>query len=266
MQRFVWTSDIHLDRMSNDERAELKDYLSDLKPDGFILAGDIAEADSVAGFLKDFREALSCPIYFVLGNHDFWGSTFEAVRSEIRSLVKNHNELYWLSESGVISLNSTTALIGHEGWADARYAPVPAHGTVPRDFMRIEDFKALPRAEFEGALNKLGGEAAAYIRKVLSEAVAFHKHVYLVTHVPPFKEASLDRSRRICGDDQLPFYSCKAIGDVLLEVMKENPECRLTVLSGHTHEKCEVEILPNLQIRVLDAGYGTWYPPRLIKI
>jgi predicted phosphohydrolase len=266
MQRIVWTSDNHLDRMDESERREFMEHLGKLEPDGFIIAGDIGEADSVTDFLKDFHDTLSCPIYFVLGNHDFWGSNFEGVRSAIRNLVSEYSNLHWLSESGVISLNSTTALIGHEGWADARLGKIGLTGTVPRDFMMIEDLKILQRSKFESALNDLGDAAADYIRGVLLEAVAKHKDVFLVTHVPPFKEASLDRSRRICDDQRLPFYSCKAIGDVLIEIMSQNPECKLTVLSGHMHEKCEVDILPNLQVKVLDAGYGTWYPTGTLNV
>lgn len=266
MPRLVWSSDIHLDRMDESEIREFKDYLLELKPDGLILAGDIAEADSAAGFLKDFQETLLCPVYFVLGNHDFWGDSFANVRSRMRAFVREHSNIHWLSESGVISIGDETALVGHEGWADARYAPVPPAGPVPRDFMKIEDLKPLSRSQFESTLNRLGDEAAAYLGKVLPAALSSHQKVYLVTHVPPFAEASLDRSRRTCTDEQLPFYSCKAVGDLLLEVMKANPDRRLTVLSGHTHEKCEVDILPNLHVKVLDAGYGTWYQPGIIKI
>lgn len=267
MKRFIWTSDVHLDRMNETERREFKDYLSKSAPDGFILAGDIAEADSVIGFLEDFRRALACPIYFVLGNHDYWGSSFERVKSSIRAFVKENPNLRWLTESGIIEINRTTALVGHDGWADARYGKISRTGAnVPSDFFRIEDLKGLARAQFETVLNRLGDEAAESIRQMLVEAVIKYKQIYLVTHVPPFREAALDCSKRVCGDEKLPFYACKAIGDVLFEIMNSNPECDLTVLSGHTHERCEIEMLPNLQVRILDAGYGTWYPLGTFKV
>lgn len=266
MRRLVWSSDVHLDRMEASEFLEFTGHLQELKADGFILAGDIAEADSVIGFLKEFRERLVCPIYFVLGNHDFWGGKFVETRAAIREFINERTDMYWLSESGIIPLSETTALIGHEGWADGGYAPVPATGTVPQDFRCIEDLRILRRDEFQTSLSKLGKEAAECLGKNLLDAVRAYRHIYLVTHVPPFKEAALDRARRICGDDRLPFYSCKAVGDVLLEIMSRNPGCRLTVLSGHTHEKCEMEILPNLEIKILDAGYGTWYPPGILQV
>ena len=60
--------------MERGDFLEFTEYLEELNPDGFILAGDIAEAGSVAGFLRKFRERLDCPIYFILGNHDFWAA------------------------------------------------------------------------------------------------------------------------------------------------------------------------------------------------
>jgi len=43
--------------------------------DALLLGGDIGEADSVPRFLSEMENALRLPIYFVLGNHDFyWGS------------------------------------------------------------------------------------------------------------------------------------------------------------------------------------------------
>lgn len=267
MQDFIWTSDIHLDRMNESEYLDFKIYLQDTAPDGFIIAGDIAEAGSVVDFLEDLRYVLDCPIYFVLGNHDFWGGSFGEVKSDIRALVEKHSDLFWLSEDGVISLDEKTALIGHDGWADARFGKISSSGnTVPRDFMRIKDLKGLFRTEYKSFLNKLGDEAAAYIREVLLRAVANYEHIHLVTHVPPFREASLDRSGRICNDEKLPFYSCRIMGEVLLEIMSEHPDCHLTVLCGHTHQRCEIKILPNLEVRILDAGYGSWYSPGFIEI
>ena len=266
MRRLVWTSDTHLDRMARSEFLEFIEYLQELNADGFVLAGDIAEADSVISFLTEFRQQLDCPIYFVLGNHDFWGSTFAETRAAICEFVSKQIDIHWLSESGVVSLNETTALIGHDGWADGGYAPVPTTGTVPQDFRCIEDLKILRRDQFQTALSNLGKEAAEYLKKNLSEAVKTYQNIYLVTHFPPFKEASLDRARRVCSNERLPFYSCKAIGDVLLEIMSQNPDSNLTVLSGHTHEKCELEIQSNLKIKILDAGYGAWYPPGILEI
>lgn len=54
------------------------------------------------------------------------------------------------------------------------------------------------------------------------------------------------------------FFSCKAMGDVLAEVMLKNPEKQMTVLCGHTHGSGNAQILPNLMVHTGSARYG--YP------
>ena len=39
-------------------------------------------------------------------------------------------------------------------------------------------------------------------------------------------------------------------------LMKEYPRVKLTVLCGHTYEKKEAEILPNLYVKTGGAAYG----------
>ena len=267
MKRIAWTSDIHLDRLIERDYAEFKEHLEELNPECLLISGDIAEGDVVYKSLKDFNDAFSFPIYFVLGNHDFYFGRFEEIKREIRGLVSACKNIHWLSECGVVALNQSTALIGIEGWGDGQYAPVAESGlAIPKDFFTIKDLAELKREQFGSYINKLGEASAKSLRPVLLEAVNNYEKIIFVTHVPPFREASLDRSGRICDDIKVPFYTCKAIGDLLLEVMSSNPSCQMTVLCGHTHEKCEVQILENLRVRVKDASYGSWWDATIINL
>ena len=79
----------------------------------------------------------------------------------------------------------------------------------------------------------------------------------MVTHVPPCREA--------CGYDGLssddqwaPHFTCQAMGQMLLEVMAQHPQRKLTVLCGHTHGHGEVLMRDNL--RVLTGGAIYEYP------
>src|SRR5215213_9460740 len=79
--------------------------------------------------------------------------------------------------------------------------------------------------------------------------------IILATHVPPFREACWHQGK-ISDGDWLPHFTCKAVGDVLLEIMKENPDHKLTVLCGHTHGGGEAQVLPNLKVLTGAARYG----------
>ncbi len=266
MKMAAWTTDIHLDRLTERDYLEYKEYLQDLNPDCLIISGDIAEGEVVCRSLKDFNDSFDFPIYFVLGNHDFYFKGFAEVEENVRSLVKESENLHWLSETGIVRLDDETALIGVEGWGDARNGTLNLSEGSSRDVMSIADYKGLNRAEIGELLKTKGEQYARLLRPVLLEAVKTYQKVILVTHVPPFVEVCFDRSLRICGEFKLPFYTCKAIGDMLLEVMNENPLCRMTVLCGHTHEKADVKILENLRVRVKESSYGSWWDATLIDL
>jgi Icc protein len=264
--KIAWASDIHLNRLNDRDYLEYKEYLQELSPDILIISGDISEGEKVCPSLQDFNDSFNFPTYFVLGNHDYYWNSFRGVENEVKKLVERSGKLIWLSESKIIQLNQSTALIGIEGWGDGRHGTINLAEGYSNDIRTIKDFQGLTQAEIAKLLNVLGDKYAQKLRPKLIKAVKNYQKVILVTHVPPFIEASLDRDLRTRGEFKLPFYTCKAIGDMLLEVMTGNSSCQLTVLCGHTHEKTEVKILENLQVRVKESGYGTWWNATMIDI
>lgn len=266
MDRIAWATDIHLDRLNERDYLEYKEYLQELNPDCLIISGDIAEGEKVCQSLMDFDETFNFPIYFVLGNHDFYWNGFEQVESEVGELVENSQNLNWLTKSGVVKITDSTCLIGVEGWGDGRNGTLNLSEGSSRDILSIEDYKKLSREEIANLMNKRGDYYANLLRPNLFEAVANYKKVFLVTHVPPFVEVCFDRNLRIIREFKQPFYTCKAIGDLLLEVMSKNPNCQMTVFCGHTHETADVKILENLRVRVKESGYGVWWNATMIKI
>ena len=103
-------------------------------------------------------------------------------------------------------------------------------------------------------LQNLGDEAADHIRRHLPAACKSFKHVILATHVPPFRE-SCWHDGRITNDDYLPFFTCAAVGEALVEIMGDFPQCNLTVLGGHTHSPGEALIRNNLRVFTRVAEY-----------
>lgn len=266
MQRIAWATDIHLDRLSESDYLEYKEYLAELNPDSLIISGDIAEGEKVCQSLADFDESFNFPIYFVLGNHDFYFNDFDGMENKIRDLVKNSKNLIWLTESEIIRLNESTALIGVEGWGDGRNGTVNISKGYTKDLLLIESYKGLNRDEIAKLLNSRGDYYAEKLRPKLIEAVKNYQKVFFITHVPPFVEVCFDRSLRVYDEFRQPFYTCKAIGDMLLEVMKENPACQMTALCGHTHETADVKVLENLRVRVKESGYGCWWNATMINL
>ena len=68
------------------------------------------------------------------------------------------------------------------------------------------------------------------------------------------------------ADDCLPFFSCKAVGDVLLEAARAHPACQTLVLCGHTHGGGELQVLDNLRVVTGPAEYGRPEIQRIIDV
>jgi len=227
-----------------------------LEPAGLIIAGDIAQAPTVERYLRALDRALGMPIYFVLGNHDFYRGGIAEVRTAVSAVVERSEHLHWLSNIDYVSLTPETAIVGHDGWADARAGDYDTSPVMLNDYKLIAELSGLSHAERRQVLERLGDESASHFRRVLPLAFEQHRRVLAVTHVPPFPEASWYQGR-ISGPDWLPHFTSVAAGDAMVEAMAARPDRELIVLAGHTHSGGSVRIRPNLEVRVGSAAYGS---------
>lgn len=253
MTTVAWATDIHLDWVDAAEREAFFNAVRATSAEAIALSGDIAEGINTALYLDEMARQFQRPIYFVLGNHDFYGSSVARARQRITSLTAQREFLHYLPAAGVVELTPTTALIGHDGWGDARLGDFENSKVFLTDFVAIEDLAEAngDRQALRRRLNELGEEAARSIAAHLAQALERYPRVVLVTHVPPFREAAW-YDGRFSSDDWLPFFSCQAVGDVLRQAMLGRPDRQLLVLCGHTHGRGESQILDNL--RVLTGG------------
>lgn len=255
MKRLAWCTDIHLDFLEDPEIEAFCEEIVRAEPDAVLLGGDISVAPSLEGHLRTLETHLRRPIYFVLGNHDYYGASIAGVRGEVRRLCRSSRWLHWLPDAGVAKLTAKTALVGHDGWGDGRLGARTGSRVLMTDFQVIEDLVSLKTKDLFARLAALGNDAARYFRKVLPEAFKRFPRVVLLTHVPPFRESCWHEGR-ISDDDFLPHFTCKAAGDVLRQAMEAHPDRDLTVLCGHTHGQGYAEILPNLRVWTGAAEYG----------
>jgi hypothetical protein len=255
MKRFAWVTDLHLNFLDPPEIEAFLRSLADLSADGFLLTGDVGEADTVAAYLTILDHRLGRPVYFVLGNHDFYHGSIARVRAQVADLCDARPNLRWLPRAGVIPLTESTALVGHDGWGDGRHGDYWGLRVRLNDWALIGEFAGLDEHARLAELRRLGDEAAAHFRAVVPEALGRFRQVVVLTHVPPFREACWHEGR-ISEDDWLPHFTCKAAGEVLAGLMRAHPDRGMTVLCGHTHGAGEAQVLPNLRVLTGGAEYG----------
>jgi predicted phosphohydrolase len=267
--RLAWATDIHLDFLDDDGVRRFAAALAAPRADALILSGDLSHAEQLEHHLRLVSQGVPGPIYFVLGNHDYYGSSIAAVRQAVGELGARRPRLCWLPAAGVVGVTVRTALVGCDGWADARLGAPDTTRVVLNDFFQIEElaavidpiararpmlFRGTDRRPLHAALRARGDAEAASCRAVLTAALAGFEHVVVVTHVPPFAEACWHEGR-LSDDEWLPYFTCAAVGEVLRELAAAAPTRDITVLCGHPHGAGEAQILPNLRVLTGAAEY-----------
>ncbi len=255
MQRVGWLTDIHLNFLSLTLVGEFVEKLSHQKVDAWLISGDIGESYTLTAYLKIMAVKLPQPVYFVLGNHDFYRGSIYGVRDEIKELCLQNSNLHYLNALECVALTPTVGLIGHDGWADLQFGNFAGSDVWMNDYVLIRELAGQKKVGLLPRVVSLADEAAQHFRQILPRALERFAHVVVVTHVPPFQEACWHEGR-ISDDNWLPHFTCKAVGDVLRDMMVAHPHRQMTVLCGHTHGKGEAHILPNLRVLTGGAEYG----------
>jgi 3',5'-cyclic-AMP phosphodiesterase len=257
VKSLTWLTDIHLSFLRPPVLEAFLASLAEIKADAFLLGGDIGEAPDVARHLNALDNALQRPVYFVLGNHDFYKGSIVGVRAEVRKLATACPNLDYLCDAGVVALTDESCLVGHDGWGDGRLGTYYRSDVMLNDWGLIGEFGGFDENLDErlAKLHALGDVAAVHFRKVLPDTLRRFRNIVVLTHVPPFKEACWHEGA-ISNDNWLPHFTCKAVGDALAEAMADRPDREMTVLCGHTHGAGEAQVLPNLRVLTGGARYG----------
>jgi Icc-related predicted phosphoesterase len=250
--KLAWLTDIHLNFLTGKEQTCFLESIRD-QADSFVISGDIADGLSICSTLRLIDRIVDKPVYFVLGNHDFYrGFSISQTRSAVCEVVLDSKNLIYLSDTGAIDIMPRVSLVGHDGWADTRFGNYSKTNVVLNDFHLIPDFYNLTKIRAQEVMQRLAYDAAKHIEINIPD-----REVIIVTHVPPFQTAAWHEGRQ-CSDDYLPFFSSKIMGDMLLT--KSN---KMTVLCGHTHGGGKVKVSENLVVLTGHASYGK---PEIQKI
>lgn len=260
-----WITDPHLDHLrSENELTAFVNLLNERESDGLMITGDIAESSMIYEFLGILSGAYQRPIYFVLGNHDYYNAYMGETHVRVRAVCQQvpAGILNWMTDIEPLHLRNRTWIVGHDGWYDGQEG-TGLHTTAAltdfRESVGVKDLVESLRGGREPLFRKLrelGELSAEMIKEKLAVAVAKGaERILVLTHVPPFAEASWFRGQP-SSRNTLPFYVNKAMGDALLHFAASNSGVRVEVFCGHTHGRHEVEVLHNLVVKTGSARYG----------
>jgi predicted phosphohydrolase len=260
--KLIWTSDVHLNFLGKqpDMRNDFYQQLKEADGEVILITGDIAESECVVRYITEIMDYTQKPIYFVLGNHDFYGSNIAQVKRSVKSLG-------WLGGKQFIELSATTALIGVDGWGDCRNGDYENSRLTMSDWIYIDDLRkeyGKGMAPLKKQLMRLADLDANKLKRRVQKVLKNSSitRIIIASHVPPFEEVCLNAGKKSTPSG-LPFFSSKCLGDAILPIAKKNPQVDFLWLSGHTHSRAKHKPCNNLQSKVARAEY---YLPRIEEI
>jgi Icc protein len=242
--RATWLTDIHLNFLRPLALQAFYERVKGEQPQVLLVTGDIGESDSVVRFVTELGEI--APIYFVLGNHDYYRSSIAAVRGAMERLVSD--TATWLPAHEPMRLSPHTMMLGIDGWGDARCGDLESTVKLS-DWKLIDDFKRAredPAARIEICKRLGGNEGRAMREKLASTSDAMQ--LLVLTHVPPFPEACV-YGGEVSSPPWLPWFTCISTGEALLAHAEAHPQQQILVLCGHSHGAGSYRPLPNLEVR-----------------
>lgn len=253
--KFLWFTDTHLDKVAPWNFFHFIQHIIKENPKGMFLTGDISNGLLTVWHLRLMAMFIKCPIYFVLGNHDYHFSSLGKTHTKIRKLCEKFPNLIWMTDNKVIGLNEEVAIIGTEGWYDANNGK-PHYLKFTFDWFLTEDFRKIPtmekRIEF---WQDMADKSAIDISNKLEMAIEQgYKTIYILTHVPPWKEATRDVGT-IMEKFWLPYNVNLRLGKAIKNIMHNHKKKHAIVLCGHTHTDCWIHVSRNIECKVSKAKY-----------
>ncbi len=263
INNLVWLTDIHLNFLDIEARKLFYQNISETKADGVLITGDIGEANSINNLLLEMSTYIGKPVYFVLGNHDYYSGSIVNVRESILDLCKQNKQLFWLGKPEIIELNDHSILVGHDGWADARYGDYdhsPVNLNDSRLIAELYQARLLNKTELQKEMQKFADADANALSQILHDAIKpTVKRVIIATHGPPFAECCWHMDMP-SDENWLPYFASKATGDVIANVAQLYSSIDFLVLCGHTHTEKTIKLYNNLTVR---AGRAQYYYPEI---
>lgn len=253
--KLAWATDPHFNFASVKNRDR---FISDVKAsaNGLLITGDISEAEDVCWQLQQLHDELQMPIYFVLGNHDFYHGSIAETRRAVELLCTRCPELRYLTGAAEPTfLDAEWTLCGDDGWADGRIGDYYRSPVTLTDFQLIEELKGLTAQARLRVLRRQASGSAMRLRAQLENARATSNRSIVLTHLPPFRESCWYEGKH-SDDDWAPFFTCYAVGWMLRKFCERYAEHEILVLCGHTHGSGLSRILPNLVVWTGAAEYG----------
>lgn len=256
--RVIATSDTHWQPWYADAMVEIVQKIAALKPDCFILAGDIGEGlIGVRNMLSILRQ-IDCPRLILAGNHDLWSTgawRSDLLFDQILPQAVAEYDSIWLETNdwqrdglaicGTIGWYDYSGRDPDVGWTDEQYAAGKFRLNNDGNLIKW------PYTDIEFA-NRVGDAFEKRLSALQDDPEV--REILVITHVPPFEEAITRLPGNLAWNAGNAYFYNLTLGQRIIKYPKVT-----RVLSGHTHIGKSATVTTahgEIDFHVIDSDYG----------
>ena len=254
IKSLTWLTDLHLEFCSHRTRNQLYQSINQAAGEIVVITGDLSAGPHRLAQYTELAEQIRKPVYFVLGNHDRYGTTFANAEAVVARVTTLFLHMLRLDGSQVIPLNKSVALVGVDGWADGLGGEGPATKARINDFYQILDFATDPEPQVFRQMKERARKYSQALKPSLIKALKQYQTTIIATHVPPYEGAAWHEGFPSSPAYQ-PFFSSPTMGNMIKAAAAEHPEKTVLVLCGHTHSP-GIYRYGNILVLTAGARYG----------
>ena len=246
-----WLSDTHFDFVKSFVIEELVAAMNKHDVDLWLHSGDIATYPHRLDYLEAF-EKLDKPMYFVLGNHDFYDNVVSINQIKRWFDALRHPKLTYLGADNAVLDFGNIVILGVDGWYDIQSGDYDNSQIALTDFNAIPDMRNLNKSSRARLIENLSKESMYLLDSKFSSITNVPREVIVVvTHVPVFEESVLFEGKPQSNDFK-PYFTNTSLMKVINNYRYYAK--RIVVLSGHTHNESHYQKF-NVEEFVFGAQY-----------
>lgn len=252
MDNLLWITDAHLDHLPETKKEAWFEKLAQSPADMLLLGGDTANSRSFSRMLDRIKEAFPGKVALVAGNHDYYHSSISEFRAELTRLHRAGMIVFEPGcQSEPLQLAGGVHLCGSGGWGDASAGCADASRMELNDEHLITELRT---GYLTARLRELGNESAKHLQTQLAAVPEGASCVIVLTHVPPWPEATWHEGRK-SDAWALPRFCWHAGGNVISQAAQQMPDTQFIVLCGHTHSD-GIFKMGNITCHTAGSAYG----------
>jgi predicted phosphohydrolase len=257
--KYSWATDLHLNFIGSRPGAvdALGDYMKNDTPNSEVLliTGDTSEGPYLKEHLVTLQKTTGKIIYFIIGNHDYYGSAWGSLEDSLEDLPEN---IILLDNLNYIKHSEEICIIGQSGWFDGILDR--KKGFVIGETQRIGGCKFDPPDLILQKAETRSKTQALYFEGKVKQAYAdgFRKIVFM-THAPPFAKASWHLGNH-SEPGWLGIMTSGHMGVSIQHMSDTYKDLDIVVLCGHTHSSGEYNRGDRIKVLTGDAQYyNPWF-------